>query len=293
MLLLTSWLPHLGEFTASVKLPIILPVLVDMCKDSSSLVRAGAIRAVAVLLKSVRRLPRSETFLFRDYLLPGVGVLASDPEVHVRVAFAQSVSSLAESAERFSTTAQAQGSLDALKTMERRRARAAAAAAAAEAAAAPPPSESSSDAAAAGSGDAVKSGAGGGVKGNLAAAYNEEEEAAEAEEEARVVCDLWQWDNLVAVLREDFERVLQDMFEDSSSQVKRALLSDSEKLCLFFGRQKTSDFFLPHMCTVLNTGDWELRAAFFENVVGVCTYVGPVAVDQYILPFILQKYTGE
>ncbi|KAI9985692.1 hypothetical protein PInf_005091 [Phytophthora infestans] len=52
----------------------------------------------------------------------------------------------------------------------------------------------------------------------------------------------------------------------SSSLVKRALL----------------------LITFLNDPDWELRGAFFDYIVGVCSFVGPVAVEHNILPCIEQ-----
>ena len=61
------------------------------------------------------------------------------------------------------------------------------------------------------------------------------------------------------------------------SQVKRSLLSDIARLCVFFGRHRVNEQLLPHLITVLNNRDWELRAAFFEHVVGVSVFVGKLA----------------
>ena len=44
---------------------------------------------------------------------------------------------------------------------------------------------------------------------------------------------------------------------------------------MFFGRQKANDVLLSHMITFLNDKqDWHLRAAFFDSIVGVASYVG-------------------
>jgi phosphoinositide-3-kinase regulatory subunit 4 len=44
---------------------------------------------------------------------------------------------------------------------------------------------------------------------------------------------------------------------------------------VFFGRQKANDVLLSHMITFLNDKqDWHLRAAFFDSIVGVASYVG-------------------
>ncbi|CAH0513298.1 unnamed protein product [Peronospora belbahrii] len=74
----------------------------------------------------------------------------------------------------------------------------------------------------------------------------------------------------------------------SSSLVKRALLVDITRLCVFFGQERTLDVVLPQLITFLNDPDWELRGAFFDFIVGVCSFVGPEAVEQNILPCIEQ-----
>ncbi|CAK4717138.1 hypothetical protein LEN26_006490 [Aphanomyces euteiches] len=74
----------------------------------------------------------------------------------------------------------------------------------------------------------------------------------------------------------------------SSSLVKRALLHDITRLCVFFGREYTLDNVLPLLLSFLNDRDWELRAAFFQEISGVCTFVGRVSAELYILPCIEQ-----
>lgn len=74
----------------------------------------------------------------------------------------------------------------------------------------------------------------------------------------------------------------------SSALVKRALLVDITRLCVFFGRERTLDVVLPQLITFLNDRDWELRGAFFDYIVGLCSFVGRVTVELYILPCIEQ-----
>ncbi|RHZ10140.1 hypothetical protein DYB31_001080, partial [Aphanomyces astaci] len=76
--------------------------------------------------------------------------------------------------------------------------------------------------------------------------------------------------------------------KSSSSLVKRALLHDITRLCVFFGREYTLDNVLPLLLSFLNDRDWELRAAFFQDIPGVCTFVGRVSAELYILPCIEQ-----
>lgn len=62
----------------------------------------------------------------------------------------------------------------------------------------------------------------------------------------------------------------------SSNAVKEVLLrSDISRLCSFLGRQKTSEFLLPHMITILNEKtDWSIRAAFFDALCPVLANIG-------------------
>ncbi|GAM27383.1 hypothetical protein SAMD00019534_105580 [Acytostelium subglobosum LB1] len=95
---------------------------------------------------------------------------------------------------------------------------------------------------------------------------------------------------------------LQDLFyskvndlltKDSCNTVKRIILSDIYRLCVFFGRQKTNDLVLPLITTFLNSKDWQLRCAFFENIVAVCTVVGAGSLESFIYPMTLEALTDE
>lgn len=78
------------------------------------------------------------------------------------------------------------------------------------------------------------------------------------------------------------------LLTDPSVQVKRATLSNIADLCLFFGRQKSSETVLSHLVTYLNDRDWTLRYAFFEGIVEVGAFIGLRAVEEYVLPLMLQ-----
>ena len=68
---------------------------------------------------------------------------------------------------------------------------------------------------------------------------------------------------------------------NSSNAVKETLIrSDISKLCSFFSRQKTSEFLLPHMITILNEKtDWSVRAAFFDALCPVLSCIGWESVE--------------
>ena len=82
------------------------------------------------------------------------------------------------------------------------------------------------------------------------------------------------------------------LLTDPSPVVKKALLSEMARLCVFFGRQKTNDVLLSHMITYLNDDDWTLRSAFCEAIVGVGTFVGSRSLEEFILPLMVQAFTG-
>lgn len=79
---------------------------------------------------------------------------------------------------------------------------------------------------------------------------------------------------------------------DPSSSVKRSMLAAVADLCLFFGRQKSNETVLSHMMTYLNDRDWLLRMAFFDGIVGVGAFIGIRAIEEYVLPLMLQALAG-
>jgi len=89
-----------------------------------------------------------------------------------------------------------------------------------------------------------------------------------------------------------FQDQVVSLLADPESSVRRALLGSITSLCVFFGRQRSNDFLLGHLITYLNDRDWMLRAAFFESIVGIATFVGGRSLEEYILPLLSQAITG-
>ncbi|ORY82386.1 Other/VPS15 protein kinase [Leucosporidium creatinivorum] len=79
---------------------------------------------------------------------------------------------------------------------------------------------------------------------------------------------------------------LSPLLSDSSSVVKRALLTHVGTLCTFFGPARANDAILAHLVTYLNTRDWLLRAKWNEVAVEVAGCVGSRSLEEYILPLI-------
>jgi phosphoinositide-3-kinase regulatory subunit 4 len=95
---------------------------------------------------------------------------------------------------------------------------------------------------------------------------------------------------------QDIQSVVEEqattLLVDPSSHVKRAMLSSVADLCLFFGRQKSNETVLSHIMTYLNDKDWMLRLAFFDGIVGVGAFIGIRAIEEYVLPLMLQALAG-
>jgi phosphoinositide-3-kinase regulatory subunit 4 len=101
------------------------------------------------------------------------------------------------------------------------------------------------------------------------------------------------YDSMLIEIQSVVEEQATTLLVDPSSQVKRAFLSSVADLCLFFGRQKSNETVLSHIMTYLNDRDWLLRLAFFDGIVDVGAFIGIRAVEEYVLPLMLQSLAGE
>lgn len=92
-----------------------------------------------------------------------------------------------------------------------------------------------------------------------------------------------------AVLQSVFQEMISRLLTDQVNDVRRALLdSRVSTLCTFLGRSKTHDVILSHIVTFLNDkSDYELRACFFDNVVPIAAFLGPV--NPLVLRPLLQQ----
>lgn len=77
-------------------------------------------------------------------------------------------------------------------------------------------------------------------------------------------------------LHEMIQQTVSTLLTDSQNLVKQTLMENGiTKLCVFFGKQKANDVLLSHMITFLNDKeDKQLRATFFDCIIGVAAYVG-------------------
>ena len=79
----------------------ILPSLLLSLSDPSPPVRGLSVRALTVLLSSVRTITSFESNLFPQYLFAPLSTIARDSEIPVRIAFSECLGALSETARRF------------------------------------------------------------------------------------------------------------------------------------------------------------------------------------------------
>jgi phosphoinositide-3-kinase regulatory subunit 4 len=77
-----------------IKLQHIVPYLVSMVNQGSTIVRSIALSALTSILESVEYLPDSEEKAFAEYIFPSLALLCSDAEEMVRVRFAMELPKL-------------------------------------------------------------------------------------------------------------------------------------------------------------------------------------------------------
>ena len=94
---------HVGD---DVILERLLPYILHLVNDPLPQVRAQALKILTQCLHLVRSMPRSDANIFPEYVLPSLSWLTQDQEVIVRIAYAENIASLAETALKFLELAQ-------------------------------------------------------------------------------------------------------------------------------------------------------------------------------------------
>ncbi|XP_071037345.1 phosphoinositide 3-kinase regulatory subunit 4 isoform X3 [Parasteatoda tepidariorum] len=79
----------------------LLPYLVYLAKDKYPKVRVAVIQTLTECLSLIKSIPRSDGNVFPEYILPNLSHIAHDEAVIVRMAYAENIASLAETALRF------------------------------------------------------------------------------------------------------------------------------------------------------------------------------------------------
>ncbi|KAM4600592.1 phosphoinositide 3-kinase regulatory subunit 4 [Polymixia lowei] len=93
---------HLApRLSVDILLDRITPYLLHFCTDPVPRVRAQAVRTLAKVLALVKEVPRNDVNIYPEYILPGIAHLAQDDATIVRLAYAENIAHLAETALRF------------------------------------------------------------------------------------------------------------------------------------------------------------------------------------------------
>lgn len=92
-------------------------------------------------------------------------------------------------------------------------------------------------------------------------------------------------------LGQQVEELVVVLLTDNETRVKAALLSNILPLCKFFGRERTNDVVLSHLITYLNDKDPSLRIKLIQTISGIAVLLGPITLEQYILPLLVQTIT--
>ncbi|KAK2148717.1 hypothetical protein LSH36_486g02011 [Paralvinella palmiformis] len=87
--------------TSDIILDRLIPYMLYLVNDAFAHVRAEAVRTITQCLASVKTVPLNDANTFPEYILPQLSNLTQDDETLVRVAYAENIAMLAETALRF------------------------------------------------------------------------------------------------------------------------------------------------------------------------------------------------
>ena len=215
-----------------------------------------------------------ETDVFPQYVFPALNSIARDPETVVRVAFAECLGTIAETARLF---------LDRAHLMALQRAVAVGAAAASAVASRTVARNKDKDDT---PGIAVA---------NVTFDSGGNHSSSNGDDGSNLELNVdFPYDAKLKALHEQVSRWVRDVSNvhtpaadtSSGSLIRRALLCDIHRLCIFFGQEATTDLLLTQVLTFLNDQDWELRLAFCAKIPTMCAFLGSTVTSECILPFI-------
>jgi phosphoinositide-3-kinase regulatory subunit 4 len=192
----------------------ITPLLIHALDDSASFVRITALRSLRTVLTAVKTFSSFESNIFPQFIFPAISRLAKDPEITVKITFVESIVRFAETAKRF---------LERAHLMAQNKVVA---------------SDPSSNEATTTTADDVNG----------------------------IVFVDFSYDKKLKALHEQVSRWIRELVVDvgvldprrgsglasNGSIIKRTLLVDLMRLCVFFGQESTMEMLLPQLLTFLN-----------------------------------------
>ena len=256
------------------RLQRIVPVTVSLLQDQDALVRASAVQVMTYTLSIVESFPPSDSQIFPQYIFKRVAHLISDPALVARLAFAECIAVLAETAQRFLDISHAVRLYEAVGSGGAR------------------PSDDADDNAVFGDEvhkllDTVSR-----SSSRLSLAENTDADDCKSETSGLGGRTLIRstYNAELAGLHETVSRWVVQLTTDQSNHAsvsKRAVLRDLGRLCTFFGLDGVMAFILPQILAFLNERkDWELRAALFDQLPSVCYIIGRAASEEFVLPCV-------
>ena len=253
------------------RLQRITPTAISLLQDQDPTVRATALHVMTTTLSMIQSFSPSDSKVFPQYIFKRVAHLVSDPSLVVRVAFAECVAVLAETAHRFLDISHAVRLYEAVG-----------------AAGTTTPTEKQDDTRR--DSDVFGDNIAKLLDGPSSQKKDKEPKEPSATKEDNVPSTLVSstYHSELTALHETVSRWVVHMTTDQSEQSsppKRALLRDLSRLCNFFGRDGVMAFILPQILAFLNDRhDWQLRAALFEDMPSVCSIIGRAASEHFVLP---------
>ena len=252
---------RLGAYVEDeVRLGRLVPYCVGLLADTAPSVRAMAVSTLTSLLSLVSSFPQSDAHIFPEYIFPALSRFPHDQEELVRLAYATRIAQLADNSRRFLDIAQ-QNQHN--YTLSDNNSNSTLVAPKASSGLTPSPS--------------LDQPLGSLVSPATSPAPPDSSSASHSSYESEL-----------SALQDLVLRLVIDMLTVGGSCVKRCLLVDITRLCMFIGRKRVNNELLPHLITVLNDRDWQLRVCFFDHIVGVSAFVGRIAFTNYVLPCVEQ-----
>jgi phosphoinositide-3-kinase regulatory subunit 4 len=262
------------------RLQRIVPVLVSLLQDQDPLVRVSAIQCLGATVAVIERFSPSDSKVFPQYIFKRVGHLISDPSLIVRIAFAQSIATFAETALRFLDISHAVRLYEAVGTGT-------------NTGGATPAEDGpqhqdilfADDVARLLDTESSRLNRTGNAESSIGSGRSENTLVAAGK---TLISSTFNSElaNIYETVSRWVVHITTDQAQDAA-QPKRALLSDLGRLCIFFGLEGVMSFILPQILAFLNDRkNWELRADLFESLPSVCHIVGRAATEEFVLPCV-------
>lgn len=266
--------------TDDIRLQRIVPHLVTLLNDSEGSVRSMAVRTLTNVLAMIKEFPPSDAQIFPKYILKRMSHLVNDPIVAVRLAFAENMALLSETALRFLDTCHA------LKVYENGEG-----------------GFSDEESVPANSMPDEK------LCGDDSKSYRHDQRSADDRSSntrrGRNECDNVKHDSerykASAMIKDEYDKdlaELRDIFarwiiffttdtSEYASSVKQAILAGITRLCQLFGSEGVVTCILPQILAFLNhRKDWRLRAALCQYLPSVCIMIGREATQKFVFPCV-------